>query len=48
MKQVSAKEFARIIQRHGWVLKRINGSHHIFIKEGCQERIVIPMHGTTR
>ena len=45
MKQVSGKEFARLVQKRGWMLKRINGSHHIFIKEGRQERIVIPVHG---
>lgn len=45
MKQISGKEFARIIQSHGWMLKRVKGSHHVFIKEGCQERIVIPIHG---
>ena len=44
MKQVSGKEFIRIVQQHGWRLKRINGSHHIFTKEGHQERIVIPVH----
>jgi predicted RNA binding protein YcfA (HicA-like mRNA interferase family) len=27
------------------MLKRISGSHHIFIKQGRQERIVIPVHG---
>ncbi|HEY2328554.1 MAG TPA: type II toxin-antitoxin system HicA family toxin [Verrucomicrobiae bacterium] len=45
MKQVSGKEFIRIIQKHGWILKRINGSHHIFTKSGERERIVIPVHG---
>jgi predicted RNA binding protein YcfA (HicA-like mRNA interferase family) len=45
MKQVSGKDFIRILQKRGWMLKRINGSHHIFIKEGRQERIVIPVHG---
>ena len=45
MKQISGKEFIRLIQKRGWMLKRINGSHHIFTKEGCQERIVIPVHG---
>ena len=45
MKQVSGKDFIRIIQKHRWVLKRINGSHHIFTKEGQRERIVIPVHG---
>jgi len=34
VKQVSGKEFIRIIQKHGWVLKRINGSHHIFHQGG--------------
>ncbi len=45
MKQVSGKEFIRLIEKRGWILKRIKGSHHIFTKEGQQERIVIPVHG---
>lgn len=45
MKQVSGKEFIRLIQERGWRLKRINGSHHIFTKEGRRERIVVPVHG---
>ncbi len=45
MKQVSGKEFIRLIQKRGWLLKRINGSHHIFTKAGHPERIVIPVHG---
>ena len=45
MKQVSGKELARVIQKRGWVLSRVNGSHHVFSKEGKRERIVIPIHG---
>jgi len=45
MKQVSGKDFIRLLQKRGWLLKRINGSHHIFTKEGHRERIVIPVHG---
>jgi predicted RNA binding protein YcfA (HicA-like mRNA interferase family) len=45
VKQVSGKEFIRVLQRHGWRLKRINGSHHIFTKENYRERIVVPVHG---
>ncbi len=45
MKQVSGRELARAVGRKGWVLARIKGSHHIFVKEGCRERIVIPIHG---
>jgi len=45
VKQVSGKEFVRILQSHGWQLRRINGSHHIFTKEAHPERIVVPVHG---
>ena len=45
MKQVSGKNFIRLIQKHGWTLKRVSGSHHIFLKDGQPERIVIPVHG---
>lgn len=45
MKQISGKEFIRIVQKRGWLLKRINGSHHILTKEGHRERLVIPVHG---
>lgn len=34
----------RLLHERGWLLKRINGSHHIFLKAGEQERIVIPVH----
>jgi len=29
MKAVSGKELARLVERHGWQLFRIHGSHHI-------------------
>jgi len=45
LKQVSGKELARAVQRKGWVLARSKGSHHIFIKDGRPERLVIPIHG---
>jgi predicted RNA binding protein YcfA (HicA-like mRNA interferase family) len=45
LKQVSGKELARILLRHGWTLSRIKDSHHIFTKPGHRERIVIPVHG---
>jgi len=44
LKQVSGKELARAVQRKGWVLARSKGSHHIFIKDGRPERLVIPIH----
>jgi len=45
MKEVSGKELARILEKDGWKLARIKGSHHIYIKEGRIERISIPIHG---
>lgn len=45
MKQVSGRELARAIQKRGWSLARIKGSHHVFTKLGHRERIVIPIHG---
>ena len=46
MKQVSGRELAHLVQRRGWTLARIHGSHHIFTMPGRRERIVIPIHGT--
>ncbi len=28
MRSVSGKELARVLERHGWTLLRIQGSHH--------------------
>lgn len=46
MKQVSGKELARLVQRKGWGLARVHGSHHIFVMPGRRERIVIPIHAS--
>ena len=45
MKSVSGREFARLVERHGWRLLRINGSHHIYGKAGSVVRLSIPIHG---
>ena len=45
MKTINGKELALILEKHGWILKRIHGSHHIYSKEGQIERISIPIHG---
>ena len=41
MKSVSGKALARLVERHGWKLFRIHGSHHIYVMAGRRERIVI-------
>ena len=45
MKAVSGKEFAKAIERHGWVLLRVAGSHHIYGKTGSVVRLSVPIHG---
>jgi predicted RNA binding protein YcfA (HicA-like mRNA interferase family) len=44
MKQVSGKELCKIVERAGWTLLRINGSHHIYGKSGSIIRLSIPVH----
>jgi predicted RNA binding protein YcfA (HicA-like mRNA interferase family) len=45
MKAVSGKEFAKILERHGWSLLRVQGSHHIYGKAGSNVRLSVPIHG---
>ena len=37
------KDLIKLLRKNGWKLDRINGSHHIFRKEGIS--ISIPLHG---
>jgi predicted RNA binding protein YcfA (HicA-like mRNA interferase family) len=45
VKQVSGKDLARVVQRKGWRLARVQGSHHIYTMPGRRERLVLPIHG---
>ncbi len=45
MKSVSGREFARVVERHGWSLLRVSGSHHIYGKQGSTVRLSVPIHG---
>ncbi|HEX7959468.1 MAG TPA: type II toxin-antitoxin system HicA family toxin [Terriglobales bacterium] len=45
MRQLSGREFARLVERHGWTLLRIHGSHHIYGRAGSIVRLSIPIHG---
>jgi len=47
MKPLSGKDFARILERHGWKLLRTKGSHYIYGKYGRTVRLSIPIHGNT-
>ena len=45
MKTLSGKQFAVLLEKKGWILARINGSYHIYIKSGTIFRISLPIHG---
>ena len=45
MKALSGREFARLVERHGWTLLRVSGSHHIYGKPGTIVRLSVPIHG---
>jgi predicted RNA binding protein YcfA (HicA-like mRNA interferase family) len=45
MTALSGREFARLVERNGWRLLRINGSHHIYGRPGSVVRLSIPIHG---
>jgi predicted RNA binding protein YcfA (HicA-like mRNA interferase family) len=44
MKAVSGKMLCKIVERNGWELKHISGSHHIYIKDGIDAILSIPVH----
>ena len=41
---MTAKQVMDILKANGWVLDRIHGSHHIFIKTGYRP-VSVPIHG---
>lgn len=40
---VPFREVRRTLNKAGWSLDRVNGSHHIFEKAGCRN-IIVPVH----
>jgi predicted RNA binding protein YcfA (HicA-like mRNA interferase family) len=45
MKAISGKLLAQALERHGWKLLRVRGSHHIYGKSGSIVRLSVPIHG---
>ena len=43
---LTGERMCRLLQEHGWTLKRIRGSHHIFGKAGEIKIITVPVHGS--
>ena len=45
MKSLSGKALCKIVERRGWILKRVTGSHHIYARKGVLAILSIPVHG---
>jgi predicted RNA binding protein YcfA (HicA-like mRNA interferase family) len=41
---VSGRRLAKAVERKGWVLLRVHGSHHIYGRPGDSARLSIPIH----
>lgn len=41
---MKGKELVKLLRENGWELNRINGSHHIMIKDG--KSLSVPVHNT--
>jgi predicted RNA binding protein YcfA (HicA-like mRNA interferase family) len=42
--RLSGKEMCAILERNGFKLKRIQGSHHIYSKSNIEGYVVVPVH----
>jgi predicted RNA binding protein YcfA (HicA-like mRNA interferase family) len=45
MKALSGKDLAKLLEKRGWELRRIHGSHHIYVNPGGEIRLSVPVHG---
>ncbi len=45
MKAIPAKDFCKLLERHGWSPMRIHGSHHVYGRAGSAVRLSVPIHG---
>jgi predicted RNA binding protein YcfA (HicA-like mRNA interferase family) len=45
LKAISGSEFTKTLEKNGWELKRVKGSHHVYMKAGNPARISVPIHG---
>jgi predicted RNA binding protein YcfA (HicA-like mRNA interferase family) len=42
---MSGKQVIKLLEKEGWKLNRITGSHHLLEKDG--KVVPVPVHGTT-
>lgn len=41
---LTPKELIKILERKGFVLKRVHGSHHYYVHQGTGKIAIVPMH----
>ncbi len=44
MKSISGKKLCKIVEKKGWILKKITGSHHIYENLNTNQILSIPVH----
>ena len=44
MKAIAGKDFANLLEKKGWELRKTKGSHYIYAKVGNPARISVPIH----
>jgi len=45
MKSASGRVLTKALERNGWLLLRVHGSHHIYGKDSSPIRLSVPVHG---
>ena len=42
---MTARQVMKILKKNGWKHVRTESSHWIFVKDGCERPIPVPLHG---
>ncbi len=45
LKPLTGPEVCRVVERNGWPLERIHGSHHVYAKPGERKVLSVPVPG---
>ena len=45
MRSIAGTELCQKLERAGWALKRVRGSHDIYAKAGEKKILSVPVHG---
>lgn len=41
---LTPREVIRVLEKRGFILDRVKGSHHIYLHPDTRQRVVVPMH----